>query len=440
MRRFALTHPKSIIISAIMPILLLTVTVGSAMAQTDPQNPAGTGPTSPLGPETPFDPNQKIKPGFDVNVTVTNAKNEIETDLTGVFRVDTRGMINEKLVGEIDIKDLKPAQAADLIAGKLKAVVINPTVKVSIASVPRPQVLLSGQVTKPGSYPINSGTTLGEALTIFGVTENADLARVRITHKTDAGEKSTQEYNFLKWLKPNGSEKPDEAQNPVLQDKDLVFLQPKAVSAMGVVKVEGSVIRPGIVPIETGLPTDLRQALARAGGPTPTADKRQVTLRRYGVEKPFIFDYDKVEAGDAMQNILIREDDIIYVSSLGPDQFINLNGAFIRPGKLPYNRPITLTQAVSEGAGLSPQAKGNEGKVFRHIGGADPTKTQIISFNYDKVRKNLSPDFLLEPGDTVEVPIGSGPRPQLTGLELAQSLLSVALIVDRLLNPGTRQF
>ena len=122
MRRFAFTHPKSIFLSAIMPILLLTVTMGSALAQVppaDPNAPGGqNGPTSPLGPETPFDPNQKIKPGFDVNMTVTNAKNEIETDLTGVFRVDSRGMINEKLVGEIEIKDLKPAQAADLIAGE----------------------------------------------------------------------------------------------------------------------------------------------------------------------------------------------------------------------------------------------------------------------------------------------------------------------------------
>ena len=127
---------------------------------------------------------------------------------------------------------------------------------------------------------------------------------------------------------------------------------------------------------------------------------------------------------------------MVYVQTLDVDKFVNLNGAFVRPGKLPYTKPITLTQAVAEASGMAPTAKEKEGRIFRHIGGADPTKTQIIAFNYSDIRKNKQPDILLEPGDTVEVPIGFGPRPPLTPLEITQSLLSIALIVDRLFNPN----
>lgn len=430
--------------SSLLPLLLIAllilgVATGSAKAQ-DAGAAAGT--VGQLGPDTNFDPNQKIKPGFDLNVTVSTAANGIEQDLSGAFKVDPSGAINMKIVGPVTVQDLTPSQAADLIAGKVKTLLRDPQVKVSITNVPRPNILITGAVTKPGSNPINSNTTLAEALTTFGASDNAnaDLTRVRVIRKDPNGKSITTEYNFLRWMKPPVGQLPDETQNPALLDKDFLFVPPKVVSPTGQVKVEGAVQRPGIVPLELGLPTELREVISRAGGPSATADRRVVTIRRFGVEKPFIFDYDKIESGDPTSNILVSQDDIIYVQNLSPEQFVNLNGAFIRPGKLPYTKPITLTQAVSEGAGLSPAAKANEGRIFRHFGGGDPTKTQIIAFNYDKVRKNQQPDLLLEPGDTVEIPIGAGPRPALSGLELAQSLLSIALIVDRLMNPGRNAF
>ncbi len=407
-----------------------------AQAQ-DPNAPGGIGQQSPLGPDASFDPNQKIKAGFDINVQVSSAGG-VEADLSGAFKVDAAGSINIKSFGGITVVDLTPTQAADVIAAKIKVFINNPSVKVSISAGPRPTILLSGSVVKPGSNIINNGTTLAEALTVFGFTENADLSRIRVIHKDDSGKSTTKEFNFLKWLKPDTGKVPDETQNPVLLDRDFVFVPLRVIASVGSVKVEGAVTKPGLVPLDYGQPTELRQVIARAGGLTQVADKRQVAVRRFGVEKTMTLDADKIDAGDPANNILVQPDDIIFVSTVGPDQFINLTGAFTKPGRLPYYKPITLTQAVSDGGGLSPVAKANEGRVYRHVGGAaDPTKTQVIAFNWDKIRANKQPDFMLEPGDTLEVLTGSGPKPQLSGLELAQSLLSIALIVDRLFNPGS---
>ena len=47
---------------------------------------------------------------------------------------------------------------------------------------------------------------------------------------------------------------------------------------------------------------------------------------------------------------------------------------------------------------------------------------------------------MLEPGDTVVIENGAGPRQPMTGLEVAQSLLSIALIVDRIFSGDSRRF
>jgi protein involved in polysaccharide export with SLBB domain len=421
-------------------VLSLAFASGTARAQ-QPQEPAvpGQNQQSPLGPDTSFDPSQPIKPGFILSVTVSSAAG-VEQDLSGTFPVDPSGAITMRIVGPVQVGGLTPTQAGDLIAGKVKTLIKDPTVKVSIVSVPRPTVIFGGQVPRPGVGPIVTGTTLGEALTVFGYSDNADLTRVRVIRPDAMGNRTVREYNVLRWLKPNPGQAPDETQNPVIQDRDFIFLQPKAIAPVGVVRIEGNVTRPGVVPVETGLPTMLREVISRAGGLTQTASRRRISLRRIGVERPMLFDADRVEAGDPTHNIAVLPEDIIYVESLPAEGFVNLNGAFIRPGKLPYARPITLTQATGEAGGLIPTAKAGEGRIYRFPAGADPTRTQVIAFNYDKIRRGKASDILLEPGDTVEVPLGNAPRPALSGLELTQSLLSIALIVDRLLNPGRQPF
>lgn len=402
------------------------------------QQPQGGGraevPLIAIGGSEDFDPAQPIKPGFQLSIAVTSAGGVPEQDLTGVFPVDTTGSVQLKLVGLVQLRGLTPTQAADKIAVQLRPYLREPKVTVTIVSVPKPVVFLSGAVSRPGAIPVNDNTTLAELLTIVGFTDNADLSRVRITRRADKENRTITEYNFIRWLKPGPNEAADEANNPVLADKDFIFVPLKVLPGTGSITVEGDVLRPGIVPMRQGNTLLLREALSLAGGPSPTADRRQVSIRRAGAERPIVVDYDKMEANDPAHNIPVQTDDIVYVQRLGTDQYINLNGAFVRPGKLAYVKPITLTQAIAEAGGFAPTAKLKKGRVFRHVGGADPTKTQIFAFDYIKIRDNRQPDILLEPGDTVEVQIGDVPRPPLEPLQAAQSLLSIALILDRLLS------
>jgi protein involved in polysaccharide export with SLBB domain len=425
---------RKAVVGILVSMLLLSIaTVGVLAQEAAPQQQPGT--IVVPGTDTGFDPNQPIKPGFQLSIEVKSAGTP-EPDLSGAFQVDASGSIQMKLVGLVQLRGLTPPQAADKIAALLKPYIKDPTVTVTILSVPKPVVFLSGGVTRPGATQVNDGTTLAEVLTIIGFTDNADLSKVRVVHRDEAGNRTMKEYNFLRWLKPAPGERPDESQNPVVADKDMIYVPLKTLPGTGNVYVEGAVVRPGVVPIRTGQPVLLNEALALAGGLAPTADRRNITVRRMGAEHPYVLDYGKIEAGDPLHNMALRDEDIVYVRTLAEENFINMNGAFIRPGKLPYTRPFTLTQAISEAGGLQPTAKEKEGRVFRHVGGADPTKTQIIAFNYGDVRKGKQPDILLEPGDTVEIPQGFPPRPPLDPLQIGQILLNFVFIIDRLSRRG----
>ncbi len=267
-----------------------------ATGQEPPRPPAAQeqapGPIAIMGGDTSFDPNQPIRPGFQISVDVSSAAGH-EKDLSGAFVVDPTGAIQMTLPGRVDLRGLTPAQAADKIAADLGPYIKEPKVAVSIVSVPKPVVFLSGGVSRAGATPVNDQTTLAELLTIIGFSDDADLSHVRVIHRDEKGARTVKEYNFLRWLKPMPGQAPDESQNPVLEDRDYVFVPLKTLPGTGNVVVEGDVLRPGVVPLRVGVPTTLREIVSMAGGPNPTADRRQVSVRRLGVERAIAIDYDK---------------------------------------------------------------------------------------------------------------------------------------------------
>lgn len=82
------------------------------------------------------------------------------------------------------------------------------------------------------------------------------------------------------------------------------------------VYVLGEVNAPGAVEVEFG--TNLLQAIALAGGPDRFGATKRIQLRRRdsatGQEKLYIFDYNAVERGGAIQSMIaLREGDVIIV-------------------------------------------------------------------------------------------------------------------------------
>lgn len=366
--------------------------------------------TSSVGEEA-ISQTQPIKAGFVISVTVVG-----EPDPSGTYGVDANGNINVKYAGIMQpIKALgkTPAQTAAAIADYLKVYVKNPQVTVTIVGVPRPVIFIGGAVRNSGPVAIGSDVTLIDVLSRADPTENSDLSRVNILRHTKVGNEdkvTTLTYNFDKFFRPAPGETPDETQNPVLKDKDRIIVGFKTLPSKGTISVFGEVEKTQRdIPLPTGQTLTVREAINLVGGTRLAANRKQVIIRRVGEDRPLTIDLDKAEQGDVVNNITLKPDDTVYVEKLENNSYINVNGGFVKPGKIVYDKRTTLTQAIGEAGGVAPFAKENNGVIFRHSDN-DAKHSQIIPFNYRDIAKGKAQDIDLQPGDTITLPAGQAPK------------------------------
>jgi len=91
-----------------------------------------------------------------------------EPDLSGPVAVRPDGKISMPLIGDLQASGLTPEKLAEAIRGGLTKFVTEPEVMVQVASVNSKKYFLSGEVQRPGSYPLVVPTTIAEALAISG--------------------------------------------------------------------------------------------------------------------------------------------------------------------------------------------------------------------------------------------------------------------------------
>ena len=379
--------------------------------KTNPNVPAANTPKSapmPLGDDT-ISQTQPIKANFVISVNVVG-----EADPSGQYSVDQAGNINIKYAGimtPIKVLGKTPAQAAASITEFLKTYVKSPQVTVAIVGVPRPVIFVGGAVRNSGPLVIGSEVTLIDVLSRAEITENADLTRVLILRYEPGATKATPlNVNFEKFFRPAPGQMPNETQNPGLKDKDRILVPAKIRPGQGTISVFGEVEKTQRdIPLPSTQTLTVREAVNLVGGTRTNANRKAVIVRRVGEDRPLIIDLDKAEQGDLVNNITLRPDDTVYVEKLENNAYINVNGGFIKPGKLIYDKRTTLTQAIMEAGGVAPFAKEKEGVIFRHPDN-DAKHSQTIAFNFKDIAKGKAPDIELQPGDSVSIPAGVPPR------------------------------
>jgi polysaccharide biosynthesis/export protein len=165
--------------------------------------------------------------------------------------------------------------------------------------------------------------------------------------------------------------------------------------------VGGEVRKPGNVQL-TGALT-LLEALTQAGGVERTAGTDVVVLRRTalaaadagpvvagqpGVKEVARVSLDDLQAGSARDNVALQNGDTIFVPKGG---FIWVKGAVKTPGALPYQRGLTVMEAINTAGGETREGKAEKATIIRVVDGQTTTlKTK--------------PTDVLQPGDTVLVP------------------------------------
>jgi protein involved in polysaccharide export with SLBB domain len=109
-----------------------------------------------------------------------------EKDLPKEYTVSSNGTVDLPYVQTIDVAGLEPQEIARLIRQRLieKKILSDPSVIVQVKEYNSRRVVLLGQVVKPGTFPLTSGLTLIQAISLAGgLTAIANDDRVTLTRK-----------------------------------------------------------------------------------------------------------------------------------------------------------------------------------------------------------------------------------------------------------------
>jgi polysaccharide export outer membrane protein len=142
-----------------------------------------------------------------------------ETELSRRVPVRMDGKISIPLVGEMQAAGLTPLKLKAELIDKLKAYVEVPNVTVTVMEVNSFKVFVSGQVAKPGVYPLRSETTILQIIPLAGgFTEWANQRKILLVRK-EQGKDMRFTINYKKILSGD-----DLSQNLVLKPGDTIIV------------------------------------------------------------------------------------------------------------------------------------------------------------------------------------------------------------------------
>jgi polysaccharide export outer membrane protein len=156
--------------------------------------PAAAAPATPAGITPPT--GYLIGPEDQLSIVYWREK-----DLSADVVVRPDGMISLPLLNDINASGLTPEQLRVAITQSAGKFVEEPTVSVVVKSINSRKVFITGQVAKPGPYPLGGPTTVLQLIaTAGGVAEYADKSKI-VVLRNDNGKQTTYPFNYDQVMK-----------------------------------------------------------------------------------------------------------------------------------------------------------------------------------------------------------------------------------------------
>lgn len=204
-----------------------------------------------------------LAPGDSITMSVFGRP---ELTLTGY--VSDAGMIDVPLAGSIPVAGLSPAQAAERVATAYREgeYLVDPQVNIVLAAIRSQQISVLGEVERPGRFPIDTRTTVLDALAQAGGIGPLGDEKAFILRR---GADGVDRYEVdLRDLLSAGA-----GQVVQLRAGDTIVV-PKAP----LFYIYGEVQRPNAYPLRGGM--TVIEAIAVAGGLTPRGSSRRIEIKR----------------------------------------------------------------------------------------------------------------------------------------------------------------
>jgi polysaccharide biosynthesis/export protein len=142
------------------------------------------------------DPHYVIGPDDVLSVVFWRDK-DMSQDV--VVRPD--GKISLPLVNDVQAGGLTPSQLRDSIKDAARRFVEDPSVTVVVKQINSRKVFITGEIEKPGPYPINGPTSVMQLISLAGgLKEYTDGKRILIMRTDKGGRKVARLFNYREVL------------------------------------------------------------------------------------------------------------------------------------------------------------------------------------------------------------------------------------------------
>ena len=157
--------------------------------------PQATAP-APVPQKGTVDPDYTIGPGDSLEVNVFN-----EPKFSGTLPVRPDGMISVALLGDISASGYTPMQLGDEITSRLRKMITDPHVTVSVLGINSKRVYLVGEVGHVGPLTMTPGMTPLQAIaTAGGLGPYANAKHIYILRAVN-GKQTKIPFNYKKAIK-----------------------------------------------------------------------------------------------------------------------------------------------------------------------------------------------------------------------------------------------
>jgi protein involved in polysaccharide export with SLBB domain len=348
-----------------------------------------------------FEPEQDLAVGPDYRL---GPGDEVKVSLWGSVQQDFFAVIDRE--GKATFPEIGPVSAAGLTLGDFEARLRQDfsrtfsgfRLAVSLGRLRRIQVVVAGDVVRPGAYFLSPVSNAFNAVYFAGgPTERGSLRRVRVV-RDGALVAEVDLYRYLLEGRTDSEVK--------LLSGDTVFLMNKGPQ----VTLRGEVRRPAIFELLPGeTVTDL---LAMGGGFTAEAHPERVTLDRvspvtgpYSIEidlSPYLADStfaaglgrpERLAPAPAPEPVRLQDGDNLTIYSIyhiTPREFVELQGMVQFPGIYPLYPGMRLSDLLYRGGGLLESAWLLSAELSRV---AEPARLGVNEAPGDTVSRSVAIDL-----------------------------------------------
>jgi polysaccharide export outer membrane protein len=162
------------------------------------QTPAAAAAAAPnVAPVADVQSKTAVPPGYVIGADdVLQLVFWREKDMSAEVTVRPDGMISVPLVNEISAVGLTPDQLRERIMSEARRYTQDPTVTVVVKQINSRRVFITGQVTKPGPYPLTGPMTVLQLIaTAGGLQDFADAKNIRIM-RTENGQPASYRFDY----------------------------------------------------------------------------------------------------------------------------------------------------------------------------------------------------------------------------------------------------